>query len=563
MLLRKWLIVAALFPAAAFFLRPALSQGPDDYQALVRLHQEFLMFRQAGQGQIFEGGGNQPAGRIPDYSPATIEAQKRGLQEFRRRLAALNADSWPVPQKVDYLLVWAEMNQQDYHLRILRSGERDPAFYVDLVTRFAFIDLPVPAERLDAFRARLRIVPQLLEQARTNLTHPSGEFARIAIRTLERTGGVNNREPRRAKLPQGIVGWYQDLVEQAAAKQPELAPDAKQALAAVEKYRDWLRENRSHWTEPGRIGLENYSWYLRNVKLLPVAVTDINRIGQTEWDRARSFLLIEQNKNKMDHVPALQEARSKEELEAKVRDAEQNLRAFIAKYRLLTLPSNMPPQFESEARWIVRPDNSRNFWERHVYRDPTTIHIHSAVPGHHFDGLMQERVKNPIRNFRSYHDTVRGEGWAVYLEEMFLQAGLLDNRPRARELSYIAQLFRAVRVTAELKMQAGEMSPEDVIKFWMGEVPMMEENLARQDAQNGYRQPTELINTAVGKWQLEHLLADRSRQLGDKFDLGEFHDQFLGFGLIPFSMIRWEMTGLDDEARPLWEEARRSLQAAR
>ena len=48
---------------------------------------------------------------------------------------------------------------------------------------------------------------------------------------------------------------------------------------------------------------------------------------------------------------------------------------------------------------------------------------------------------------------------------------------------------------------------------------------------------------------------DRARQLGDEFNLKAFHDEFLSKGIIPVTLIRWEMTGLDDEVKPLWAEA--------
>ena len=47
----------------------------------------------------------------------------------------------------------------------------------------------------------------------------------------------------------------------------------------------------------------------------------------------------------------------------------------------------------------------------------------------------------------------------------------------------------------------------------------------------------------IGKAQREALMADRAQQLGDRFDLGRFHDEFLSAGTIPISLIRWEMTG--------------------
>jgi uncharacterized protein (DUF885 family) len=56
----------------------------------------------------------------------------------------------------------------------------------------------------------------------------------------------------------------------------------------------------------------------------------------------------------------------------------------------------------------------------------------------------------------------------------------------------------------------------------------------------------------VGKVQIDRLLADRAVQMGDGFTLGKFMDEFLGSGMVPVSLIRWEMTGLDDEIRMLW-----------
>ena len=51
----------------------------------------------------------------------------------------------------------------------------------------------------------------------------------------------------------------------------------------------------------------------------------------------------------------------------------------------------------------------------------------------------------------------------------------------------------------------------------------------------------------MGKLQIYQLLADRQMQLGDKFDLKEFHDALLATGSIPIALLRWEMTGIDDQ----------------
>ena len=66
------------------------------------------------------------------------------------------------------------------------------------------------------------------------------------------------------------------------------------------------------------------------------------------------------------------------------------------------------------------------------------------------------------------------------------------------------------------------------------------------------RTPCHHAGFIVGKSQFYKLLADRAMQLGDKFNLRQFMDEFLAAGVIPMSLIRWEMTGFDDEIKKLW-----------
>jgi hypothetical protein len=62
------------------------------------------------------------------------------------------------------------------------------------------------------------------------------------------------------------------------------------------------------------------------------------------------------------------------------------------------------------------------------------------------------------------------------------------------------------------------------------------------------------MSYTMGKVQLEKLIADRAHQLGRKFNLREFMDEFRSYGMIPFALIRWEMTGFDDEIKKLQEK---------
>jgi uncharacterized protein (DUF885 family) len=530
-------VLSILLLGGAGAVPEARPQGGGSYDALLALHAEFQEFRQP---RVQAG--------VPDFTPATVDAQKGGLEKFQHRLRAIDPSGWPVSRQVDYHVVRAQLNDLEFSHRVVRPWARDPGHYVNLVRRAPHAELPVKGEDLGRVREQLGAVPRILDQARRNLSQASGELAQMAIRQLEQSDGINQGEPRRDVPPEGVIGWYRDFLERAGRQQPDLRPDAQQALEAVEGFRDWLREQAPRMTEPVFVGLENFDWYLRNVRLMPYTTDDLRVIGDREFNRGLTFLKIEQHRNR--NRPPLEPARTAEDHDRRVREAEGHIRRFTREHDLMTFPGNLPPRFDTDAYWIERPEG-RHFWEELTYRDPRNNHIHASIPGHRFDGIIQRAHDNPIR--RSHRDGSRSEGWAFYIEEMYTQAGLLDELLRGRELFYIAQFKRAVRIPAELKMQTGEFTLQQAIDYMVEAVPLMEPNLARYDLEIYLRRPTAGMSYVMGKTQLEQLLSDRSLQLGEKFHLGRFHDEFLSAGPIPISLIRWEMTGQDDEIRRLWK----------
>jgi hypothetical protein len=491
----------------------------------------------------------------PDITAFDIRPEKQAekhdqLRSVRREILALDADDWTLSQKVDYLLVLSRANDLDFRYRLVRPWFRDPSFYLDLIQYLPHVDMPLPAETVADFQHRLQAVPKVLAQASKNLADEgSGALADIALFHLDHYDGVGQAEPLRSDPPPGVVGWFQDLIKRLPKHHPDLLEDAKKALQAVENYRDWLKDQLPGMTTPAWIGLEEYDWYLKHVRLMPFSAEEVGLLAQRELDRSRTFLKIEENKNRT--LPELQVARSKEEYEARVRAAERHIRSFLKEQQLLDIPEEVGPM-PTDAFW--RAGMKRHFWEELQYRDAHNNHIHASIPGHRFDMFAAAKVKHPIRS--TIRDGGRIEGWAFYIEEMLLQAGLLDAKPRAREMFYIALVARAIRIPTELKMQTGDFTLEQAIPFMIEQVPYMEENLARYDLEIYLRQPTYGMNYVIGRIQLEHLLADRAQQLGGNFELGRFHDEFLSYGLIPISMIRWEMTGIDDQARMLWKELR-------
>jgi uncharacterized protein (DUF885 family) len=72
-------------------------------------------------------------------------------------------------------------------------------------------------------------------------------------------------------------------------------------------------------------------------------------------------------------------------------------------------------------------------------------------------------------------------------------------------------------------------------------------NLVRSEQHLYLQQPGYGPSYLIGKIELEKLLAERREQLGNGFRMKQFMDDFNAAGLIPASLLRWEMTGRQSE----------------
>jgi uncharacterized protein (DUF885 family) len=128
-----------------------------------------------------------------------------------------------------------------------------------------------------------------------------------------------------------------------------------------------------------------------------------------------------------------------------------------------------------------------------------------------------------------------------------MQAGMFDARPRSRELIYILIAERAARALGALRMVSGEFTLEQAAEFTSRNTPRgwlsLRGNLVRGEQHLYLQQPGYGTSYLIGKKQIEMLLAARRIQLGDKFRMKQFMDSYNAAGLVPASLLRWELTG--------------------
>lgn len=225
--------------------------------------------------------------------------------------------------------------------------------------------------------------------------------------------------------------------------------------------------------------------------------------------------------------------------------------AFLRDRGVLAVKPYMEPALR--ARLGRFRDGPREFFGEVDYREPIAMRLHGF---HWFDKawMASEPASSPIRApalLYNIFDT-RTEGFATGWEEWAMALGLFDGRPRSRELVYILVAQRAARAIGDLRMHGSGHSLEQAAAFASANTPRgwlrLTGNLVRGEQHLYLQQPAYGTSYLVGKIQIEQLMAARRRQLGDGYSTKAFLDEFTTAGLIPVSLLSWQLTG----ERPAW-----------
>jgi formylglycine-generating enzyme required for sulfatase activity len=183
--------------------------------------------------------------------------------------------------------------------------------------------------------------------------------------------------------------------------------------------------------------------------------------------------------------------------------------------------------------------------------------------GHMLDDQRQEQQTfSPIRHAgrRFNMGSRRSEGWAVALEELLMQVGVLDDRPRrGREMEYLMNASHMSLAIPDMKMHANEIDLTEARHLCAEIMPRgwsrPDERMVWFEMQSNIRNPGGFhSNVVTGKAYFMKLFRERAQELDEEFVLRDFIDEFLASGIIPMSLIRWEMTGNNDDVILVTEE---------
>jgi len=498
----------------------------------------FIEWRKFNRPEMIDG--------VPDYSPESLAKQQKELATWKQHLNAFDTAGWPIKDQVDWYLLFAEMNGMDFEYRTVKPWERDPAFYIwfyseesdvpereapnirgaiELVRYGKVLDKP----SADDINKRLVKAPAVYEMAKRNLTGNA--------RDLWITGTRSIRE--NAEELKTFAASVKDEF-------PELAKTAEDVSVSTAAFGDWLEQQKDKKTGPSGVGKEEYSWNLKNVHLMPLTWEDEKLILERELYRSHAGLRLSEHANRK--LPKLEKVNNADDYQKLLTQGVDEFMTFLDEGEFMTVKDYMKPAMLEQIRPFVPTDKLRGFFDEVDHRDPMPMRAHH----YHWIDKARERIdllESVIRREPTLYNIFdsRAEGMATAMEELVMQGGLLKNRPRATELMYIMLAQRCARGLGGLYQHSLEMDFKQATEYASKWVPwglLPADGATIQHEEQFYiQQPGYGSSYVTGKVLIDQLIAEYARQHEGSFTMKQFMDEYNSKGIIPVSLIYWEMTG--------------------
>ncbi len=515
---------------------------PASYDDLVGLFSEWRNFEKP---PLVDG--------VPDYSKKAFELRRPDFIELQSKLSQMDTSGWSIPERVDWMIVWAEMNGYDFNDRILKPWERDPAFYQSVwtyrsdvpahegpthhaLTELWQYEFPLTESARTRLVADLKVIPPLNTQAMINLTGNARDLWITGIRDIKAQSETLNNL----------------LTAQEIQTDDELKSVILLAIDSTNEFIRWLEGESENKTGQSGIGKENYTWYQQNVHLVPLSWEDEVMILKRELARAWSSLKLEEHRNR--ELPQLTAADSPESYEKLAERSAVSFLNFLENDQVVSVKDYFEPALR-EHLGAYMPEETRHFFWITMHYDPRPLYSHFY---HWFElaRMDNEPHSSPIRRGPLLYNIFdsRNEGTATAVEEIFMDAGLYDDDPRVREIVYILIAQRAARGLGSLYAHANEMTMEEAGSIHSEYTPRgwmkTEPDLLIFEQHLYLRQPGYGTSYITGKYLLENALMEYARKKemkNEPFELKGFLDQLNSMGNIPISLGHWEMTGSNND----------------
>jgi len=514
--------------------------------------------------------------RWTDNSEAATRQREEDDRTLLAALSNIDRDALSATEQVNYDLLY------DIQKRSIEghkfSGEFMPLNQMSGVqqniARMMAIMQPKSAEDYSNMIARLETVPEVVEQTiawmrkgmEAGVTPPAITLRDVPQQIRNQLVDEADKSPMLVafqKFPASVDTLQQDALKKQAnaAFSEKIAPAFEKLLAFVEN--EYLPAARK--TIAMRDLPNGEAWYAYNVKqrtTTDLTPEQIHEIGLSEVKRIRSEMegIIESTGFEGSFEDFLGFLRTdsqfyhetKEGLLREYRDiakrADPELMKLFGKlprtpYGVIPVPSyaeksQTTAYYQGGSVKAGRPGNffantyaldTRPRWEMEA------LTLHEAVPGHHLQLALQDELEDVPWFRRAGGYTAFIEGWGLYSESLGVEMGFYqDPYSKFGQLTY--EMWRAIRLVVDTGMHHLGWSRQQAIDYFMANAGKQEHDVI-VEVDRYIVWPGQALAYKIGELKIKELRAWASDELGEDFDIRGFHDEVLGKGALPLSVL--------------------------
>jgi uncharacterized protein (DUF885 family) len=498
--------------------------------------------------------------RLDDFSPAGIKESLALLRDIEVRIGKLDARTFSAEQRADIDIMRDAIEATRLDVEDVQTYRHNPTMYVELIGTALYTPYVLhyaPAdERFRHIIRRLRLVPQLIRQAKENLQDSPEIWNKVARE--ENVGNIDLIEGvLRADCPAALAHDYLDA--------------ATPALDALRGFSIWLDMNLSKKTSDWRLGKARYAKKFRFVLATGKSPETLLEEAEADLVKTRGEMVLLASPKTVEQ--ALADVALRHPTPATyISAAKQSLAtatAFVKAKNLVTLPPtanlqvietpvfmrgvygvggfNQAPPLEPKLGafyWVTPiPDSwpqQRIDSKLREYNDSGLQHltVHEAMPGHYvqaeYANDVQPRSRRLLRNI--FGNAPYIEGWAVYTQELMAEQGYLGDTPGYR-LTLAKQKARVlVNTIIDVRLQTMNMTDAQALDL-MTKGAYQETEEATAKLQRAKLSSCQLPTYYAG---FKGWLAVREHfknTHGDAMALRQFHEAALREGAVPLPVL--------------------------
>lgn len=520
-------------------------------------------------------GVNEFNDRLPAVTRDAQLERLQAEQRFLRRTSDIDVDSLSTDGRINAdLFTWIlEDSIGAYELNLSRIPFNTfSGFFMNALQASANVEMKRKQDYED-YLARLADIPRYFDENIGNMRQGmqdefvlpqiviDGVLPTIQAQVKEQAEDSSFYEPF-VKMSDSLTPTEQSALR--ARGQDVIANEVMPAFAALaEFFRDEYTASESVGAEQLAEGKDYYAFNIkRYTTLTDAAATEIHKTGLDEVKRIRAEMdtLIRELNFEGDFAAFGEFLRTDPQFYASSKEELLKEAAYVAKridykmpgffgklprqpYGVVAVPDEIAPNYTTGAYYGAPPSAPHGgaFWvntfaldQRPLYELPA-LALHEGVPGHHHQNALSLELAD-VPEFRlNLYFSAFGEGWGLYAEKLGVEMGIYRNAyENFGRLSY--EMWRACRLVVDTGLHSQGWSRQQALDYFFANTSLSEGNI-RAEVDRYISWPGQALAYKLGELKIWELRRIAETDLGDHFDLREFHDVLLSNGAVPLAML--------------------------